>query len=224
MKTLPFLLLLLTATGFASDPLDSVLSRMDKAAISFKSMTANMKQVSHTAVIDQDNTESGTILLKRPKPHDMHMLVQLSEPDVKTVALQNEKLDIFLPKINTVQEYDLGKSRALIEQFLLLGFGTTRKELTDANNVRFLGEETVNGQKAAKLELVPRAKEVLQHFKKIELWLSEDTGYPAQHKMYQPGGDYMLVTFSDLKVNPAVPDAALKLKLPKGVKKEYPQR
>ncbi len=224
MKTLPFLLLLLTATGFASDPLDSVLSRMDKAAISFKSMTAKMKQVSHTAVIDQDNTEIGTILLKRPKPHDMHMLVQLSEPDAKTVALQNEKLDIFLPKINTVQEYDLGKSRALIEQFLLLGFGTTRKELTDANNVRFLGDVTVNGQKAAKLELVPKAKEVLQHFKKIELWLSDDTGYPAQHKMYQPGGDYILVTFSDLKVNPSVPDAALKLKLPKGVKKEYPQR
>ncbi len=215
---------ILAVPAFAADSLDSVLSRMDKAAGSFKSMTANMKQVSHTAVIDQDNTEIGTIQLKRPKPHDMRMLVELSAPDAKTVSLQGQTLDIFLPKINTVQEYDLGKSRALIEQFLLLGFGTTRKELTDANQVRYLGEETVNGHKAAKLELVPISKEVLQHFKKIELWLSDDTGYPAQHKMYQPGGDYILVTFSDLKVNPVVSDAALKLKMPKGVKKEYPQR
>ena len=37
---------------------------------------------------------------------------ELAEPDAKSVSLQGQTLDIFLPKINTVQEYDLGKSRA----------------------------------------------------------------------------------------------------------------
>ena len=32
---------------------------------------------------------------------------------------------IYYPKSNTVEEYDLGKERAMIDQFLLLGFGSS---------------------------------------------------------------------------------------------------
>ena len=56
------------------------------------------------------------------------------------------------------------------------------------------------------------------------LWISDATGYPVQQKFFQSGGDYHFVTYSDLKINPDLPDSALKLKLPKGVKREFPQK
>jgi outer membrane lipoprotein-sorting protein len=187
-------------------------------------MSAGMKRLSHTAVINEDNVDSGSILLKRAKPREMRMRVDLSEPDPKTVALSGKKLEIYYPKINTVQEYDLGKHRAMLDQFFLVGFGTSGKELAGSYTMKLLGNETVGGQKTARLELIPKSNEVLQHLKKLELWVSDATGYPIQQKFYLPANDYMLVTYTGMKANPDVSDSALKLQLPRGVKREYPQK
>jgi outer membrane lipoprotein-sorting protein len=206
------------------DALVDTLARMDRAASAFKNMSANTRRVSHTAVINEDSIDSGAMWLKRSKPQEMRMLIELNEPDTKSVAFQGRKLEIYYPKIQTVQEYDVGKNRALLDQFLLLGFGTSGKELANAHGIKSLGPETVAGQKTTRLELIPKSKEVLQHLKKVELWISDASGYPVQQKFYQPAGDYMLVTYTNLKINIDLPDSALKLKLPKGVKREYPQK
>jgi outer membrane lipoprotein-sorting protein len=163
------------------------------------------------------------MLLKRAGPKDTRMLIDLTEPDPKTVAFQGRKLEIYYPKIETVQEYDVGKNKNLLDQFLLLGFGSTSKELESAYDIRVAGPETVAGQKTTRLELIPKSSDVQQHLKKVELWIAE-SGYPAQQKFYLPAGDYSLVTYINLKPNVDMPDSALKLKLPKNVKREYPQR
>jgi outer membrane lipoprotein-sorting protein len=41
--------------------------------------------------------------------------------------------------------------------------------------------------------------------------------------LYWPGDDYDVATYSNLKTNVNLSDAALKLDLPKGVKREFPQ-
>ena len=43
---------------------------------------------------------------------------------------------------------------------------------------------------------------------------SESNGCPAQQKLYFPGNDYRLVTYSGLKYNPNLKDSDLEL--PKG--------
>lgn len=219
---LPLLLSTAARPNPAGD-LEAVLDRIDKAGAAFRSMSARVHRVSHTAVINEDNVDSGTMLVKRPKARDMRMLVDLTQPDPKTVAFQGRKLEVYYPKIHTVQEFDVGKSRELLDQFFLIGFGTSRADLEKAYDIRLLGPEALEGQKTERLELVPKSKEVLQHLNKFELWISGD-GYPVQQKFYLPGGDYMLVTYADMKINPDLPDSALKLHLPKDVKREFPQK
>ena len=208
----------------ASDQVDDILTKLDHSAATFKSMSASLKQTAHTAVINEDQVESGTIRMKRSGPGNTRMLVDFTQPDAKTVQLEGQTLDIYLPNSKIVQEYSLGKNSALLEQFLLLGFGTTRKDLAAANDIQFGGQEVISGQPAVRLVLTPKSKDVLQHVQKIELWLMPATAYPIQHKIYEPGGDYHLFQFSDLKMNPNLPESTLKLNLPKGVKKETPQR
>jgi outer membrane lipoprotein-sorting protein len=203
--------------------LDTVLDRIDRAGAAFRGMSAKVHRLSHTAVINEDNKDSGTILLKRARPKDLRMLIDLTEPDPKTVAFQGHTVDFYYPKIATVQEFDVGKERELLEQFLLLGFGTSRAGLQASYNLHLVGPDTFAGQKCELLELTPKSKEVLQHLLKLEMCVA-DNGYPIQQKFYLPGGDYQLATYSDMQINPDLPDSALKLKLPKNVKREYPQK
>ena len=208
----------------ATDPLAAVLARVDAAAAGFKGLSADVRKVSHTEVINEDTVDEGTMLMKRPKPHDIRMLVDIKKPDAKTVAVAGRKVEIYLPKMNTVQEYDAGKNRALLEQFLLLGFGSTAADLRENYSLRVLGPDLVAGQKATRLELIPKSKEALAHLKKVELWVEESSGLTLQQKFHATGGDYTLATYTNIKLNPNLPESALKLNLPKGVKRETPQK
>ncbi len=123
----------------------------------------------------------------------------------------------------TVQVYDLGKYRDLVDQFLLLGFGTSTLELRKNYSVRFIGDDKVAGERTARLELTPKSNAAREHLSKVELWIS-DAGYPLQQKFYRPSGDNTLTIYSELKINSNLTEDSLKLRLPSGVKREYPQK
>jgi outer membrane lipoprotein-sorting protein len=42
--------------------------------------------------------------------------------------------------------------------------------------------------------------------------------------MHQSGGDYILNTYTNMKVNPNLSDSDLKLNVPKNAKRERPQK
>jgi outer membrane lipoprotein-sorting protein len=219
------LLVLLWSVACApgADNLSAVFANIDQASAKFKSLTADIRRVTHTDVINEETVDSGTIRLKRTRPREMRMVIDLVEPDPKAVLVQGKKAEVFYPRIKTVQEWDLGKNRDLLDQFFLAGFGTSSHELQEAYTIRLAGVETIAGQKTTHLELIPKSKEVLQHLKRFELWVSDANGLPVQQK-FVPAGQSVLVTYTNLKVNPDLPDSALKLQLPKGVKREFPQK
>jgi outer membrane lipoprotein-sorting protein len=210
-------------SAVADETLEAVLARMDQSAPAFKSLAAQLRKVSHTAVINEDTVDTGTILLKRAR-NDMRMLVEWTEPDPKSVAVHGEHAEIYYPKMQTVEEYDMGKYRALVDQFLLIGFGTSGKELSAAYQIKYVGSETIAGMSAAHLELIPKSKEVLKQLKKLDLWVQEAGGYPVQQKITQPAGDYMILTYTGVKMNTPRSDAELKLKAPKNAKHVTPQK
>ena len=183
-----------------------------------------MQRLTHTDVINSDDIDRGTIKLKRSGSRsDLRMLIEIMEPDPKAVAVQGKKGELYYPKAHIVQEYDLGKFREWLDQFYLMGFGTTSKELQDGYSVRLLGSDTKDGQKVTGLELIPKSKEILQHIRKFELWLSDKTGLPVEQKIYPPG-QYVVITYSNARANPDLPDSALKLQVPKGTAREFPQK
>ena len=103
-----------------------------------------------------------------------------------------------------------------MDQFLLLGFGSSSKDLESAYTIRVAGAETLAGQAATHLELTPKSKEVLQHLTKVDLWISDATGYPVQQQFRLPGGDYRMVTYTNVKINPDLPDSALEVATAQG--------
>ena len=208
----------------AADTLEAVLARMDKEAAGFRDLSAQLKKTSYTAVLNDNSQESGAVWIKRSRPRGLTMKVEFSGPNERALGFENSQGQIYYPKIQTVQIFDLGKSRRLVDQFLLLGFGTSGKEAAKNYQLAVGGQEVAAGQKCTRLELVPKSSEVLQHLQKVELWIPENAGHPVQQKFFQRGGDYTVIIYTDLKLNPALPETSFRLNLPKGVKREYPQK
>ena len=218
------LALLGVAAAPAAETLGAVQTRMDKSAAEFAALSARVKKVSYTAVIKDSAAESGTFIIKKLKPGDVRVRMEIDKPDARSIALSRKKYEIFLPKINTVQEYDLTQYGRLVDQFLLLGFGTPVREITKSYDMVVTGTETIDGKQTTRVELRPKLDSVKEHLKLVEIWIPMNDGNPIQQKFLQPSGDYTLSTYMDVKVNPLLKDADVQLTLPKNVKREKPQK
>ena len=210
----------------ASDALQELRARLDKAAADFHAMTAQVVYITHTAVLDENMTETGNVVMKKLQAGEVQGLVDFVTPDKRTVTFEKRRLQIFYPKAKLLDIWDLDKHGDQLDQFLMIGFGTSGTSLARDYGMKVLGTEPVKEQQGAtgiRLELIPKDAEARKYVTKVELWLPQ-TGdpYPLQEKISQPSGDYRLVLYKDLKINPVLKPDALELKLPPGVKKEYP--
>lgn len=224
MRTLIAVLAVTAAALPAAESLAAVQARMDKSAAEFSSLTARVKKTGYTAVIKEPSTETGTFMIKRLKAGDVRVRMEIEKPDERSLALSRKKYEVFLPKINTVQEYDLGQYGKLVDQFMLLGFGTPVKEITKSYDMVVTGTDTIEGRQATRVELRPKAANVKEHLKLVEMWIPLNDGNPIQQKFLQPSGDYTQSTYTDVKVNPLLKDTDVQLTLPKNVKREKPQK
>ena len=211
------------AVAATNDNLQQVLARMDKAAKDFKSMTAHVTYVQHTEVLNENDTETGTATMKKVQAGEVQGLVDFTSPDRKTITFEKRHLQEYLPKIKTVQVFDLAKHGEQLDQFLMMGFGTSGTELAKDYDMTVVGSDSSQGQAAIHLQLIPRAADVRQYVQKLELWIPEQGDpYPLHEKILEPSGDYLMVTYTNLTINPALSPDALKLKLPAGVQTVYP--
>lgn len=201
----------------ADNSLDGVFARLDKAAAGFKTLTADMKRTQHTELVNANETDEGTIAVKRFKADDVRILINFTKPEPKTVAIGGGKGQVYYPRANEVQLVDMKKHRDLVNEVLLLGFGATSAELKAAYTITLGGPDTVNDTAATRIELIPRNEEIRHTIKKCELWIP-DNGIPVQQKFHEAGGDYQIATYSRLVLNPPLADSAVRLDTPKGAK------
>lgn len=215
---------IVAALPLAAQSLDDAFTRLDKTAAQFKTVTADMKRDVHTAVINDDERDQGSIKVRHDKAKDTKMLIQFTGAEAKTVAIDGSQISVYTPKEKLVQIYDIGAKKDLVDQFLLLGFGASSQELRDNYNITLAGMETIDGENTWHLQLIPKSAEALKNLKKAELWISQSSGLPIQQKFTTSStGDFELITYSNMKPNVPLPDNVLKLSPPKGVTTEHPR-
>ena len=212
------------ASAAQADSLPAILARLDAFAPSFKGVDAGLKMVTHTAIIDDDTQETGQFKLQKRRANDVRAIIEFtSEKDKKTVAFAERTVKVYYPNLSLVQVYDLGKNIKLLDQYLLLGFGTSGKDLQNGYDIRVLGMETVEGKETTRLELTPKDKAAKERLVKAEIWLADDADYPLQQKFYQPNGNFTLVTYAHIKLNPVFGAEGLELKVPPHTREEHPK-
>ena len=199
---------------------DSVLAMMDKSAADFHSLTADIEHIKYTDVVKDTSTETGQIFVRR----DQKMRIEITKPDPRTILRSGDSLYVFTPKINRVEEYDLGKNRAMVDQYVLLGFGTKSQEVLRSYNVSLTAEEELDQRKTLVLELTPKSDDIRRQITKIEMWIDESSWLPIQQKFFEAAaGDYFLFHYTDMKKNLKISDAKFKQDWPKDASRVKPR-
>jgi outer membrane lipoprotein-sorting protein len=200
--------------------LDNVLKQMDAQAASFHSLTADLERTKVTVVVNDKSIESGKISVRS----DDKMRIEVTQPDARTILRDGDNFYIYNPKIHRVEEYNLGKKKSVVDQFLLLGFGTSGSSLKQSYTVTLAGEDTVENRKALLLELLPITDDVRKQLSKIQLWLDETSWLPVQQQFFETGsGDYFIIRYRNINRNVRIPDSEFKPHWPRGTAKIQPQ-
>ncbi len=202
--------------------LESVLASMDAAAAGFTSVVSNLEYTKVTVLVNDRSTEKGQIYFQKSKGK-IRVMIAFREPAEKYVLFAGGKVSLYRPKIGQVEEYSLSQKEGLLEQFLLLGFGTAGAELQKAYRVSFGGEERLEGEPVFRLELAPKGEAIATQLQRVELWISPATGQPLQQKFFEPSEDYLIARYRDLKTNLKIPDKTFRLPLRGKVRTVRPQ-
>ncbi len=231
MKQFRLLFVVLLLVAFADMPvarggqsggkvsLGFVLTMMDKAGKDFHSLTADLEHIKYTAVVQDTSIESGQIFVRK----DDKMRIDFLKPDQRTILREGDNLYIFTPKINRLEEYNIGKHRALVDEYLALGFGTKGESLKKNFQISLVGEEELDGHKTAVIDLVPNSDEMRGQVTKIQMWVDEASWLPLQQKFFEAGGDYFMSHYKNVMKNLKIQDSKFKPDWPKGTKAEKPR-
>jgi len=206
----------------AQESLESVLTRMDKAAADFRSAQADFSWDQYQKVVDETDVQKGTIYFRR-QGEKLQMAADITEPDHKSLLFADSRLQLYQPKIDQVTVYDTGKNKADVESFLVLGFGGRGHDLARTFDLKLLGAETVQGVSTQKLELVPRSARLRANFERILLWIDMARGLSVQQQFFEPSGNFRLVKYFNIQLNQKLSDDVFKLKTTKKTKYLNPQ-
>lgn len=199
--------------------LDSVLRQLDSAAKDFHSLSADVERTKVTVVVNDRSTETGTIRVRGDK-----MLLQMNAPESRTILRSGDTLYLYNPGLKRVEEYNLGKNRGVVDQFLLLGFGTSGRDLQKSYKIALVGEPMIDDRKTVELELAPRSESVRKQISKVDIWLDLSSNLAIQQEFFETGsGDYSIVKYSHIEKNPGISDSEFKPHWPKGTEKIKPQ-
>jgi outer membrane lipoprotein-sorting protein len=208
----PILVLVGFAAGAPEASLDSVLAKMDQTAAKFDAAQANFTWTSYNRVVNEvTDTQTGKVYFRR-HGNDIKMAADIDPPQAQQVIFSDGMVHIYKERLGTEDVYDARAHQEDFETFLVLGFLSSGHEVCKSFDVKYDGEEKIDGAGTAKLELVPKSASVKQHFPEIVLWIDLEQGVSRQQQLFEPDGDYRLAKYSNIQLGKKIPRNAFQLK------------
>lgn len=193
--------------------LNATLAKLDAAAARFKSTTARFEFDSiQTDPIPDKDVQTGTVYYER-KGSGFEMGVHIeqvnSKPVPKVIVVSGGVFKMYEKLLNQVTT---STKVSKYEDYLVLGFGASGKDLRDKWNVTDLGPEPMGGVKTEKLELIAKDPQVLKLFPKVTIWVDPERGVSLKQAFDEGQGQSRICTYSDIKVNQPLPGDAFTFK------------
>ena len=208
-------LLFLATLAAAQQPgLEGVLDKMDATAATFKSADTDFVWDQFEKVVNDTTQQKGRMYFRR-SGSQIQMAADISGDtpgDKKYVVYHGDMVRVYQPNIDQVTEYATGKDKGAFESFLVLGFGGRGHDMLKSFDIQLLGTEMAGGVNAAKLQLVPKTQKARGVFDRILLWIDPARGISVQQQFFEPGGNYRLAKYSNIKLNEKIPDDVFQLK------------
>ena len=194
--------------------LDEVLRQMDAASLKFQSAEADFRWDLYELVVKETTTQTGTIYFKKQGATTV-MGARVVSPSIKLIEFRNGVVRLFEPNTNHLTIIEATKNKAQLESFLTLGFGGSGKDLANAWTISDLGDETIDGVKTAKLDLVAKDPAVRNNCTHMTIWVDPVRGISIKQSFYMPSGDYRTAVYANIKYNQKVDEKPYQININK---------
>jgi outer membrane lipoprotein-sorting protein len=193
-----------------------LLAKLDQSARTFKGALATIHSITHNQGVPEDDVQDGNFLMRRVGS-GAQMRIDFKPPNEYSVLVSSDSAEIYHPKMNQTDVYDIRQYKDFAQKLLLLGFGMPGKELETNYQIRTTKPAQMDGQATTYLELIPKSPEVRKQIARIEIWLSDSTRCPVRQTLHMIDGGFRTAQYSNLQVNPKFPGGAFDL--PKSAKR-----
>lgn len=194
---------------------DAVLAAIAAAEAEIDSFTADMETIERILLFDDEETETGTVAFLRPNYFRRDVL----EPGVRTEAIADGKLTMYMPRIKQAQIISLEGALAEGEDSAIPIPGlSSSSELKSIYEVS-LGEVTEEGGvRLYALLLVPKPDtQPAKHYKTITLQVAEGEWHPARRIVMEDHvGDTNTIVLTNVVRNPGLTPDDFRIDLPPG--------
>jgi outer membrane lipoprotein-sorting protein len=198
------------SSAFAADDLNSVLSRIDAAAAKFHTTSANIEWDSaQTDPIPDTDVQKGAEYYERTGSRfqaGIHLETDNGQPAPKVlVCCAKGSIQLYDKLQNEVTTFN---KLSQYEDWFMLGFGASGKELSAKWNIQYDGMETIDGVKTAKLELIAKDPNVLKTVPKVIIWIDPDRAVSLKQYFDEGQGQSKTCIYTNVKVNQPLPKDA----------------
>jgi outer membrane lipoprotein-sorting protein len=203
----------LPALAVPEDNLKNVLDRLNLAAQNFHSTSADVEfdQIETEPIADTDAWK-GVAYYER-KDAAVRMGVHFSQhngkPSGKAYTYIGGTFKVFEPGINQVTSYT---KAAKWEDYVILGFGASGKDLQAKWDITDLGPETLDGVKTEKLELIAKDPDVRKNLSKVVIWVDADHAVSLKQVFTLSATSNYICHYSNFKFNASLPGDAFTFK------------
>lgn len=194
---------------------DAVLAAIEAAEAEIESFTADMETIERIALFDEEETETGTVAFLRPNYYRRDVLA----PGVRTEAIADGKLTVYIPRIKQAQILSLEGALAEGEDSAIPIPGlSSSSELESVYEVS-LGEVTdEGGVRLYSVVLVPKPDTPpARRYRTITLQVAEGEWHPARRIVMEDYvGDTNTLVLTNVVRNPGLSPDDFRLDLPPG--------
>ena len=204
-----------------AEALNDILARMDQSARNFKTFSAKIRRTEYTKVLNDKDETDGARRLKRTNGQTIG-IVEFFGRNPQTIRFAGKTVEVYSPMAKRVEVYDaskFGKLGKQVDQLLLLGIGVSSSDLRHDFGISLGGTEMLGTVHTTRIVLVPKDNDLRKQAEKIELWVPDGESLPLQSKVTRTSGDYEQAVYSEMQMNPTLPDSAFELNVPADVKR-----
>lgn len=196
----------------SAQDLKTVLTKLDAAAANFRSTSADFQFDSYqTDPVPDKDTQKGTVYYERSGKNfqmSAHINEENDKPVPKIYKYAKDEFQLYEKIPNQVTTYKNDK----IGGYLLLGFGASGKELSDKWDITYAGQETLDGVKTDKLELIAKDPAVRKNLPKVSVWMDTSRGVSLKQVFDEGQGQSRVCVYFNFKFNQSLPSDAFTFK------------
>lgn len=213
------LLLLPAQPGFAANKpttagnLEQVLHQLDQSAKNFRSASADFefKNIQTVPVPDTD-VMTGTVYFEH-RGGGVRMAAHVKQRNGQSYGAvytyANGVFQLYDQQLNQVRKL---QNSGNLAGYISLGFGASGSQLQDQFQITYLGEETIDGVKTEKLQLIPKDQKARNLFAKITIWIDPARDVNLKQVFDEGQGLSRVCTYSHIEYNHSISSSNLTFK------------